>query len=665
MVRRNDIKTPPMRAIAENLRELRDLANQAKTGAAGEIHLGAGGDVVWPVVGGTNSVKRFQVDLDSTAERADELEERLDQARDDLDAAGQRLGDAEDLLDQLDGRVEDAEGEARRAPRVTDRAPTVADGDGRPEGTAWLEYDPGTQTLVQMWRWTGVAWEALPMDPVMIPVIQIGTGTAGDLTADRIIVTGEFVAAVAEILQLDVANLVVTGEATINSLVAQALAAATAEIQEAFIQNLRTTGAVIDEAVIGDLAANIVTSGLFRTAETGQRLEIDSNGIVMWGVDEQGIEFEMVRIGPSGENLLTVGGTTVAPDSVTSPEGNFGELTVGGVPVSEVIGSGPRGIRAWGQITQSSSADSDASLRARRAELQTTLEPGRMYRVSASPHYVTAAAAGRMVEFLHYSFDSTPIPRSGAPAGVFQGMSGRHVFAGAEARLVPGMDFIIDTGAWSATRVLWVMFSMQAETATGFSLTAAGGLPLTMMVEDLGPSLPPTIKRWNDNNVGGGQDVGGTPVRTTKTYASTGFRCYNLDGSDAGRPDVVHGLYAGGPSNFRRRGGWLFPSMTGDLAGATIEKIEAYLSCTQTWASTGSTVNVATWGSTMANNLTAFTSVYGWKSGQARWVTLPASLHAGFKSGAIAGVGVIPTSASSVQYARFSPSAQIRITYTK
>lgn len=172
--------------------------------------------------------------------------------------------------------------EARYAPRIANRAPTAADGTSKPTGAGWLQYDSAGR-LIQMWRWSGTVWERLDMDPVMIPVIQIGTGTVGDLTGDRVTVTGEFVARVAQILELSVANLVVTEGAVINELVALAIAGATAEFQEAYIQNLRTNGAQIDSAVIGDIAANIITSGLFRTAEVGQRLEIDSNGLVMYG----------------------------------------------------------------------------------------------------------------------------------------------------------------------------------------------------------------------------------------------------------------------------------------------------------------------------------------------------------------------------------------------
>lgn len=550
--------------------------------------------------------------------------------------------------------------EARYAPRIANRAPTAADGTSKPTGAGWLQYDSAGR-LIQMWRWSGTAWERLDMAPVMIPVIQIGTGTAGDLSADRVTVTSQFVAQVAQILQLDVANLIVTEGATINELVAQAFAAATADIQQAYIQNLRTNGATIDEAVIDDLAANLITSGLFRTAETGQRLEIDSNGLVMYGVNADGVEYEMVRLGPSGSNLMTIGQTTVAPESIATPEVNAGALNVAGRSFADHLADRPLGVQAWMLRTSNTNLRTSKT---RVIETTATLQPNRMYLVEVSPLAVyTSGGTGLVEEALE--FYKLPFTSwSNVSQLIYTNI--RTTVAGQGFTLAP-LSAIVVTGSADGGD-----YGFLVRTWSGplHSVTASSSQRITLTVTDIGPNIAKTGVAWMDPSESGG---GGTPSdpttpvqRFVKTYTSTGYRCYNLDGSDAGRPDVVHGLYSGGPSNSRRRGGWLFPSMTGDLSGATVEKVEMYISCTQTHYSTGSTVNPAVWGSTMANNLTAFTSVYGWKAGTSKWITLPSSLYAGFKSGQYAGVGVIPTSGDPIQYARFAPTgAQIRITYTK
>ncbi|MGO2360387.1 MAG: hypothetical protein ACTH6N_04570 [Brachybacterium tyrofermentans] len=579
---------------------------------------------------------------------------------------------AQDALEARE-KANEAFAMAQYAPRIANRPPVAADAEGKAPGAGWLEYDPATQLLKQMWRWTGQAWEELPMDPVMIPIIQIGTGTAGDLTADRLIVTNEFVARVAQILELSVENLVVTEGATINELVALSIASATAEFQTAYIQNLRTNGAVIDEAVIGELAANLITSGLFRTADEGQRLEIDSNGMVMIGLDADGIEYEMVRIGPSGDNLITLGDTTISPAGVQAPSGAFDELAVGGDDLSTILAALPRGVRAWGQIRQSSDYDSTVDVPRRRAELQTTLQKDRTYRIRISDRYLqhSGTATTYVTDALHYSWDGTPIFPEAPVAGSAQANSGRHYLPAGTFYTAPPMEFIVTTGGYVDNRTFWVMYSITCHNAgTPVRLYAANNFPVTMTVEDLGPAQDGILKRWNEGNGGGGSTPTPDPEpvikRYTNTYSSNGFRTYDNNGNLRSDPDVVQGLYAGGPSRLLRKGGWTFPSMTGDLAGATIEKVEVYMYMNHSNYYAGATVNVCWWGGVMKDNLNVIGTITGWKRNTGKWINVNSSYFNGFKSGSIAGIGVKPTNSFAEQYARFNGSgAKIRITYTK
>lgn len=560
-------------------------------------------------------------------------------------------------------RADSAFAMAQYAPRIANRPPALSDAEGKAPGAGWLEYDPATQLLKQMWRWTGAAWEELPMDPVMVPVIQIGTGTAGDLTADRLIVTSEFVARVAQILELSVENLVVTEGATINELVALAIAGATAEFQQAYIQNLRSNGAEIDEAVIGVLASNIITSGLFRTADAGQRLEIDSNGLVMYGVDPDGADYELVRIGPSGENLITLGDTTVSPTGVQTPSGTFGELAVAGEDLATILDRLPKGVVARGTVLETlgrSVTNGEVEL----GELRVPVEPGRSYRLTVEPVSVYAPALSYAQLRIHW----TQGGESGAPSPTLSSEIVRYITSrrtgstGRDEMIQLGGAFSIQSGEAEELRFLFGLYS----DGTASLFDSVNGGVLRAIMEDIGPRSPDimTNRTGSDSN-----PVPPPPAKRsyTKTYNSNGYRCYNVnDRSDAGRPDVVHGLYSGGPSRFNRMGGWTFPSMTGDLSGATVEKVEMYIHCNQTYSSLGATVNPAVWGGVMANTLSTFTSVYGWKAGQGKWITLPSNLYAGFKSGAYAGIGVRPTSTSSAQYARFAPTgAKLKITFVK
>lgn len=585
----------------------------------------------------------------------------------------------------------------KNAITVSTSAPTSST-PGAVLGDTWWQVDAAGDIFGQ-WSWSAGGWRARVITSDVIANLDVGkltvTGTsrftkavvdrlfADIFTAHKITANELTIAALDENGEIKPdsveAVMIKDGQISANKILLlgdpndpdeAALVATIASIMKLAVENLVVTdGAVIDFAVIEKLATQMVTAGVIRTADEGQRVVIDQSGIVMYGLDPDGNEFELVRIGPSGDNLITAGDTTISPAGVQAPSGSFEELAVGGDDLSTILDAFPRGIVAWGDLTQNSDFDSDTSRPARRAELQTRLEPKRLYRISLSSHYLdTSAGSARAVEELRYSFDYTPIfPTTSVGAGTYRGSQYRHYITGNSVYIVPGQEFMLNTDNWDESHPFWLMWFVMSEGSNWpVRVVARRDYAPILAVEDLGPSQTGLLKRWNDNNGGGSQDTTPQPVRYTKTYSSNGYRCYNLDGSDAGRPDVVHGLYSGGPSRFRRRGGWTFPNMTNDLSGASVEKVEMYIYCNHTHSSAGSTVRPAVWGGNMASNLTAFTTINGWKRNTGRWITIPSSYYNGFKSGSYAGVGVIPSSDSATQFARFDPTgAKIRITYTK
>lgn len=616
------------------------------------------------------------------------------------DAAQQAAEDAYDLAESKPGMDEVNQAivvssNGKNAITVSASAPTSST-PGVVVGDTWWRVD-GNGDIFGQWSWTGSAWSAREILSDVIANLDVGkltvTGssrfnvavvdrlfadifaahkiTANELTIAALDENGEIKPDSVEAVmikdgQISANKILLLGDP--NDPDEAALVATIASIMKLAVENLVVTdGAVIDFAVIEKLATQMVTAGVIRTADEGQRVVIDQSGIVMYGLDPDGNEFELVRIGPSGDNIITAGDTTISPAGVQGPSGDFDTLSVGGDDLATILDVVPKGIIAWGEIREHSAYDTSMQLQ-RRAELQTRLRTGRLYRVAVSTRYISNnyTAATWAVDALHYSYDAVPIFPNDLRAGSYQGMSSRHLVQ-AGLNTVPSMEFFLNTEGHADNRLFWVMYSLAgSHRSAGVRLTAAGNYSMVMSIEDLGPSQDRIVKRWNDNDGGGAQDPG-TPVqRYSKTYNSNGYRCYNLDGSDAGRPDVVHGLYSGGPSNFRRRGGWTFPNMTNDLSGASVEKVEMYIYCNHTYASAGSTVRPAVWGGNMANNLTAFTTINGWKRNTGRWITIPSSYYNGFKSGSYSGVGVIPSSNSATQFARFNPTgAKIRITYTK
>ena len=561
-------------------------------------------------------------------------------------------------------------------------------GSGVVVGDTWWQVDAAGDIYGQ-WSWNGSQWTAREVRSEVIANLDVGkltvTGesrftsavvdrlyadifTAHKITAEQIVIAAldeDGNLAPGSVGAITLQNGVVGAD----KIIADEVAVAVADLVKARVENLVVTdGAEINDAVIVKLASEMITAGVLRTAESGQRVVIDGNGIVMYGVDPDGVEFELVRIGPNGDNLITSGDTTISPAGVQAPSGTFDDLTVGGESLGAILDALPRGLVAWGNLTSNSAWDSDTVLRARRGELQTVLQPNRTYRVSMSAHFVeTSASAAQVIESLYYSFDGTPIPRGTSTGNFYRGTYNRSYLYGNNIYATPSQEFMVNTDGWTSARTFWVMYFIEPQSPSWpVRLVARNDYPATLAVEDLGPSMASTLKRWNDNNGGEIQDPTPQIQRYVKTYPSNGFETYNYNGSNANANEVVQGLYAGGPSNSRRRGGWTFPSMTGDLAGSTVEKIEVYLYMNHSFYTAGATVNPAVWSGSIKDGLKSFTQVTNWKRNTGKWFTLPSSYHAAFKSGANKGIGVIPTNGFAEQYARFNASgAKIRVTYTK
>ncbi|OFT48839.1 MULTISPECIES: hypothetical protein [Brachybacterium] len=414
------------------------------------------------------------------------------------------------------------------------------------------------------------------------------------------------------------------------------------------------------------LAARMVTAGLIRTAESGQRVVIDSTGITLYGINDDGAEYEMVRIGPSGDNLITAGSTMISPSGVQAPAGSFDSLAVGGDTLGDILAQYPRGMRAWGQLTSTSQLDGDTSDYARRGEIQTTLEAGRLYRIRLSEHFVevTGGTNTNIVEELRYSFDGTPILHGTTPnEGTYRGIFARNpVFAGS-ATAVNGMEFMLDTGSWSSGRGFWLMWMIRPEVAgRPVRVLATSFYSPVLSIEDVGPSMPSTLKRWNDGDGGGGATEPADPtpivVRRTQTWDAASY------GGDTRNGTVYQGTYS---SYGNRYGGWVFyPAMRSALAGSTIEKFEVYLENAHWYYGSGGTAVLYPNDGTYKGILGSGTTSANWPRYAGRWVTVPSSWHTQIANGTYKGVSVYTTNTGLTYYGQFKGSpTKFRVTYRK
>ena len=199
-------------------------------------------------------------------------------------------------------------------------------------------------------------------------------------------------------------------------------------------------------------------------------------------------------------------------------------------------------------------------------------------------------------------------------------------------------------------------------TGGGTGLTHGTYRNLTIVVEDVGPAITPEISLAVSQT--GDAPVVPAKKQYTKTYAASWLRSFNSSGA-------YNSYYAGKATQGNYGAGDMkgiigFPSMTGDLSGADIVKVEAYVYMAHWWFNSGGTATIA-----MSPHSSAPASVSGLSGGVATvktakpggaWVTLPSSVWAGLKSGAWRGIALIGSGQAAYGYAT---SAQLRVTYKK
>lgn len=712
MVQRRDINAPPSQKMRDVVRQMKLAQQQSKTGAAGVKDFGETGDAVWtdPATGVRTSVRAIPPEIEAAKDAIAAAEEDIQAAKDaiaaEVIAREGALADALGQLAELDDKLADlpdmddvqqaitVAANGKNTVTVSAAAPDSSS-PGVAVGDTWWQADTAGDIIGQ-WSWDGKEWQPHTITSEVIANLDVGkltvTGTSrfteavvdrlftDIFTAHKITANEITIAALGEDGELAPGAVrgvhIGDGQVSANKITIvgnpddpdeAGLVANIAAIMQLAVENLVVTeGAQINEAVILKLAAEMITSGVLRTAEAGQRVVIDASGIVMYGTGTDGEDIELVRIGPSGENLITAGDTTISPSGVQARSGSFDSLTVGGDDLPDILAALPKGMVAWGQLTSTSQLDGNTSIYARRGEIQTALEKGRLYRIRLSEHFVEVQGSSNVnvVEELRYSYDGTPIlpditPNSGSYRGVF---ARNPAFAG-NATTLNGMEFMLDTGSWTANRGFWLMWLMRPEVSgRPIRVLATSFYSPVLSIEDMGPSMPGTLKRWNDGDGGGSAPAPADPepivVRRTQTWDAASY------GGDTRNGLVYQGTYS---SYGNRYGGWVFyPAMRSALSGATIEKFEVYLVNHHWYYGSGGTAVLYPNDGSYKGILGSGTTSPNWPRGAGRWVTLPSSWYSSFASGQYRGVSVYTTNTGLTYYGQFKGSpTKFRATYRK
>ena len=148
-------------------------------------------------------------DLSSAKTRLTTAEGKLNQAQKDLASTQSSLTTAEGTIAQhtsrlaaLPGQITQARDDAISTALANTRSEidkivitdsgnatsyksTPPSGNGSKIGDSWYQFN-GSGALVGSWWWDGSAWKALPLDRTIIPLIDIGAGTFGSLSGQRL-----------------------------------------------------------------------------------------------------------------------------------------------------------------------------------------------------------------------------------------------------------------------------------------------------------------------------------------------------------------------------------------------------------------------------------------------------------------------------------------------
>lgn len=693
MVKRTNLKPDPKRAMADFTAKLTAKAQQVDTRPAGIKDLGENGDVVWnttnPDTGEVqgHSVRRFAVELDSTVERAAALEAKLADSEKELMEAKEALANLREkelpaLRDQLAnvGDVDFSEFDAKIAAAEAQIAATEqawreaidAEQQARESDLAGLdERIDGVfrnMTVTDTGYMSNAVIGELAARIAKVIELEASRITAGKIGAGQIDVV-ELAGEVAKFITLDASRIRITDIADISEAVIQALAARTADIQQAFIQNLRTNGAAIDEAVIGDLASDIITSGLFRTAKEGQRIEIDSNGFTSYGVDEEGNETELVKIARNGTATIDTGKASLdAEGGVTGIDGRFERLLVAGRDLTDIIADGPRGVVAWGRRTTMTNWRKSLT---RVIETWATLQPGRLYRITVSPFHVNTNSTPSKPLWARLEWLEAPF----ASWDQVYKLNDFPLTSTQWEHHVPGMHAVFATGesGYNLTEAKTFAFLVRTESPSAFHrIVASGSSRIDLVIEDIGPDIPSSEIQWMD----GAEDGSGSsvtpppaPVKARRhafrraTVCATYYRGGNIQSAKNG---AVQGYY---PGVGYREGIWLFVNMPGELSGSRVERVRLGFWVAHTYNSTGGVAHFHLHGRSSFGNTAGLTRYLGSKSVKRNsWVTFDItdpSICAGFANGTYKGFGISTNSANRDACIRGNPDATLEIDYWK
>ena len=426
---------------------------------------------------------------------------------------------------------------------------------------------------------------------------------------------------------------------------------------------VQSTASLIDDAHISDLTASKITAGTvsanlllsasIRTAETGQRVELNSTGFQAYDSDGELATNLSADPDSSGQFIgFRLGGETLAQIDDTG-RGLFQSVNVaetlevaGFDVINDLYIPRPRGIIAWGTNTSLIAGSGSGGANERGAfEISFVAEADRLYTITFACQMTDTLNSDRVLVWFRDGGENTPTITSPTVYGHWAQQSPT---AGKQT----SQTIAFSRGFTAGTHRILVSFYGESGTA---SIRGDNGQSV-IYVEDVGV-LPDNTLVLNDGGTGG---VSSSPLTTyTKTYSATWSRSYSGGGDwESWRGTECHqGQYGSSSGNRRSLIGFNDDAIRADLNGATILSCHVRLSYFHWYWNAGGTAIVGThnydgapgsWsGTRVTENRLQFPN---WPKPGTKTVSLGTTIGNEFKSGVSKGIAIGPGPSTNLDY---------------
>lgn len=446
---------------------------------------------------------------------------------------------------------------------------------------------------------------------------------------------------------------------------------------------------LIDDAHISDLTASkitagtissaIVLAGIIRTAESGARAEMDSEGFRIYADDGDptvslvgapGILGNFLLIKDPEDTKKTLAGID------GSGRGSFqnlyvvDDITIGGQSlITDIIEPRSKGVVALGTYSGPSVVGAGPSVDRGFLEISFIAEESRSYMVCFVTDWSSSAAEDRMIFRLR---------DGGADAPTTSLPWLQHTVARGG---VAATNVTIGTLYWAGTftpGLHRLLISFQAILGNGTVQASGGNTTSILWVEDIGLPITDTlilndagVPVYNAPPPAAGDPVVAKPkpkVTYTKNYSATWSGSYRSNGA-------YSSSHGSGMTQGNSGDGWLGDAralvgfndsqIRKDLSGATIKGCYITLYANHWWENNGGTARIGTHKYSSRPSKIGGSSINpqrvssgGWPKPGKRKVSLGTGIGNEFKSGAARGIMLGPTNDSNDQYGKFNGNGQ-------